>query len=138
MSEFRREIRWKPAFDNRSEGRGVVAVVVTFALIGAKGAITMDVSTGWYRHDQALHNPMPMGLDYHSPVPINAGQQPAKSACPLLGGEPCYLDGSYCLSEQVFDKLITAGEEAMWAEMAFFYHHWLEQSPEKAVAGTDP
>lgn len=132
MSNFKRETQWSPAYDRREEGCGIHSVEVQFLLKGEKGTLQFVLATGWYRHTNEPGKPFPMFLWLHTPTPQQEGQQ-ACSGCPWLDGRPCYHDGSYIMADDVFQKLVYDGEEAMWSEMERFYHLWTRE-PEKAVA----
>ena len=137
---FRREIRFRPAFDKRTNDPktncGIHGADLAFYLHGQKGVIQFVVFTGWHLpHVQAeldakrpdgqfpylFHKPQPADIGYHSRKPMYEGQKPMGYECEFLGGE-CYYDGSSLQAEEVFNILIKGGDAAVWNEMERRYH----------------
>jgi hypothetical protein len=99
----------------------------------------------------ALYRPMAADLGYHSPKPMYGGQLPMgaekfdfkhkellKGAtgdieiptrvktgtfdpCEVLGGGPCYYDGSTLNAEPVFEVLLREGSKGVWRELRKYY-----------------
>ena len=109
MDEFRREIKFSPAFDKRTNDPktncGIHGAEMAFYLHGPKGVIQFVVYTNWpLPHVQKeldakppsrdfpylFHSPQPADIGYHSPTPRYEGQ--TSGECGLLGGK-CYYDG---------------------------------------------
>lgn len=166
MTDFKREIVFRPAFDKRSDdpakNYGIHGVELAFYLIGDDGAVQFVVYTNWQlphiteEHsklfdDHILCRPMPADLGYHSPKPMYEGQEPIGSKrfywrdptkeerkfrfapvpdseptgtftpCDLLGGKPCYYDGSGLNAEPVFEILLKEGSPGVWKELERYY-----------------
>lgn len=138
MEQFVREIVFNPAWDKRSsdpkKDYGIHGVEMRWYLKGSKGIVQFVVFTNWMlphvqeeldrkRMDadfpHLMCRPMAADLGYHSYKPMYDGQTPMK--CDLLGGE-CYYDGSGLNAQELFNKLLREGGEAVWKEMEEFYH----------------
>lgn len=129
MRSERREIVFRPAWDKRhsdpSKNYGIHGVEMAWFLHGPEGAIQFVVYTAWHLPEVAaelkrdhphprLFEPMPADLGYHSYIPRYEGQTRLTENCSVLGGRPCYYDGSSLQAIKVFDILVGQGEEAVW------------------------
>jgi hypothetical protein len=142
MDDFTQTVTFTAAYDKRSKdpmhNYGVHGVNVRFLLHGPAGAVQFVIYTNWHlpnvqaemdsqplRENRQLwyvhHKPMAADLGYHSPVPRYRGQQPAQLDCPVLGGKPCYYDGSGLNAEPVFEALLREGDEGVWRELRSYY-----------------
>jgi hypothetical protein len=128
-----RLVEWTPAFDKRdpnpSKNYGIHGMNLRFVLKGERGAIQFLIFTGWhlprvqeeFKRKGWDSSPMPADLGYHSLAPHYEGQGVQSDSCEYCDGKPCYYDGSGLNAEPVFDKFVSEGEEAMWAELASYY-----------------
>ena len=132
MTEFKREIRFRPAFDKRSaepgKNYGVHGVEMKWFLRGPLGTIQFVVSTNWMlphvekemdaRLDPGfphlLCHPQPTDIGYHSPKPMYTDQSLMAEDCEYVEGGRCYYDGSSLQAEKVFQVLVEQGDEACW------------------------
>jgi hypothetical protein len=71
---------------------------------------------------RAVFMPYPADLGYHSPVPMYEGQDDFTQSCPVLGGKPCYYDGSALNADKIFDVLRAEGHEGVWRELEAYYN----------------
>ena len=126
--KFTREITFAPAYDSRDQNRGIGAAIAIFILRGPKGAITWDLSTGWYRHTDEVEPPTPMGIDYHKPRRRKPGEEVGKG-CAALQGRPCKSEGTAC-SEHVYYRLLQDGTDGVWEELEKYYVAWLDPPKE--------
>lgn len=136
MAEFRRELRLDPAYDRGPE-YGIHGVEMRFLLHGDAGTVQFVLYTNWQLphvtprfhapYDAIggdahwMERPMPVDLGYHSPVPLYEGQSLLTESCPVLGGRPCYYDGSSLNAEPVFHRLLAEGDAGVWAELEAYY-----------------
>jgi hypothetical protein len=132
---FEHKIETEPAFDKRHpdphKNYGVHGLTMRFLSIGPKGAIQFLLYTNWHlphvQHEllNKCHgpevsgaycrlNPMPADIGYHSYVPRYEGQSVVTKSCPVLGGKPCYYDGSSLQAEEYFAILVREGLDALW------------------------
>ena len=145
MEELKREVKVRPAFDRRSpepsKNYGIHGAEMAFYLTGSKGVIQFIVYTNWqlphvrretdskpcneYTHRLFL-SPTGTDVGYHSYVPMYKDQTPLIQECPLLGGKPCYYDGSGLLAEEWLEILIAEGDEKIWTLMEQEYHGWFD------------
>jgi len=146
MTEFNREIFFRPAFDRRdpnpSKNYGIHGCDLVFVLNGEKGAVQFVIYTNWnLPHVQRemdekpcdpmfpymFHKPMPADVGYHSPVPIYEGQELVAQSCKYLGGKPCYYDGSVLHANEVFTILVEQGSEGVWRHLEEYYHRLFDE-----------
>lgn len=133
--EFTREISWVPAFDKRdtdpAKNYGINSLEMYWSLAGPNGAIELLVMTSWHlahvqkenderrpnaRFPYLMHKPLAAYIGFHSCAPHFEGHEPTLN-CKLFDGKPCYFDRSFTSAEPLLAKLITDGEEAVWAAM---------------------
>jgi hypothetical protein len=132
MEKLERRIDFNPAFDKRnadpSKNYGIHGVEMRWYVIGEKGAVQFVVFTNWMlphieqeertrSWPPSLTRPMPADVGFHSRVPMYEGQAAMEAGCSLLGGGPCYYDGSAMQAQNLFDKLLVEGGEAVWIEL---------------------
>ena len=136
---FEKEIRFQPAFDERSvdpnKNYGVNGVEIIFLLKGPHGAVQFILSTNWQLpHVQKetdarqplpdmpylFHQPMAVDLGYHAKNPIREGQKLFRENCEFTGGA-CYYDGSGLAAEHIFNILREEGDKGVWREMGIYY-----------------
>lgn len=132
-------INFRPAFDKRNPdpkiNYGIHGVEIVWILKGDKGAIQFVVYTNWHlpgvqkelirkckggsfgEFPYCTLKPQPADVGYHSPAPQYEGQNSLTDSCDLLGGKPCYYDGSGLQAEDVFRVLVEQGGEAVWKEL---------------------
>lgn len=140
IEQFERRVTFRPAFDRRhaEDGRnyGIHGVDLAFYLIGERGACDFVVYTNWNlpevtaeldnrpvngRFPHLSCHPLPANIGYHRLTPAWEGQEPLLDACELLGGKPCYSDGSGTAAREVFEMLTREGDAAVWRELERWY-----------------
>jgi hypothetical protein len=135
VTEFKREVRFTPAYDLRSDdpqqNYGIGGVVIWFFLIGDKGAVQYKLGTNWYlpqvqreQKPRSLMSIEPRGWDigYHSPDPMYEGQEQLTESCPLLGDKPCYYDGSSLRADEFVPMFLAGGSDAVWEMLEEYYY----------------
>lgn len=139
--QFERRVVLTPAFDKRhaDDGRnyGIHGVDLAFYLIGEHGACDFVIYTGWHlshvtqeldarpldgRFPHLSCHPLPANIGYHRPTPAWEGQDICQEDCELLGGRPCYSDGSGTMAREVFEMLTREGDVAVWRELERWYY----------------
>ena len=151
---FTRRIVFHAAYDKRhpdpKQNYGVHGVDLYFFLIGPKGAVQFLLFTDWQlpgvrsvaetlghkrNADPDLYrricSPMPADIGRHALVPHSAWETVCKTECDLLGGKPCYYDGTSLGAYDVFEILVAGGDEALWAELDRRYDLWLDSPQEE-------
>lgn len=138
---MKREILFTPAYDKRdtdpAKNYGIHGLHITFNLINNYNeGITFSISTNWHlphvqeEIDNRLpypgfpylsHKPQPFGLDGHWKTPRYEGQEAIKN-CKITKGD-CYCYGT-SLTEDLFNLLVSEGEEAMWQLMEDRFNYW--------------
>jgi hypothetical protein len=146
--KLKREIRIEPAFDKRShipgEDYGICSCRIYFAVIGSKGAITVNFYTNWYlpstvkeyREEGIYRNQLSGGKepfktkidlekdskpiragswDYHSKKKRFEGQDFIKN-CGYTG-KKCYCDGSYLKADKYLTLLLEKGSEGVFEQL---------------------
>lgn len=133
---LKREIVWVPAFDKRHpdphQDYGVHGVECRFHLIGDHGAAQFVIYTNWHlpevtkvqdAHPTSLRfphlscHPLPADVGYHRLTPAYEGQDSLSEKCDLLGGRPCYYDGSGLAAKDLFDQFTREGDAVVWREL---------------------
>ncbi len=143
----RREICFFPAWDKRSDdpkkNYGIHGVELRFHLVGPDLAVQFVLYTNWqlphvreeldakttnpcYPH--LLCHPMAADLGYHSRTPRYDDQKPMLGSCDLLGGAPCYYDGSALNAERIYDVLLREGDKGVWRELQAYYESLLAEA----------
>ena len=154
---FTRRIVFHAAYDKRhpdpKQNYGVHGVDACFYLIGPKGAVQFILYTDWQlpwvrsvaetlgrgREEiepdlrRRICEPMPADIGRHALVPSYDFETVCKNECELLGGKPCYYDGSSLGAYDVFEILIAGGDEALWTELDRRYDVWLDAPKEEAA-----
>lgn len=138
MSEFKREISFKPAFDKRNSDPkkdcGIHGVEMFWTLTGPLGAIALTIFTGWmldHIEDEMearthsgvgfrITRPSAAGVSYHSPKPMYEDQQPSSTPCDLIGCN-CYSDTSFTGGDEPFRILKEQGSDAVWKWLENYY-----------------
>lgn len=121
---FDGNVELRPAFDSRGEGAGIGSLGLTFWLRGPSGAVAWELLTGCFLPETQTqwidrsclngNKPSAGAVDWYSPVPLFAGQEP-RLDCLLLGpGVPCYGDSGYLIGDEAYAALVTGGEMALW------------------------
>lgn len=126
---FERCLFFIAAYDHRADGRGQHGVDLYAALVGPEGAVNVRVFTGWdwALGQQQLHDRRPLlpppvsamgaGIAFH--LPAAAGDAESRP-CEFLGtckdGASSFLSG-----DRVFGRLITEGDEGLWAALREAY-----------------
>jgi hypothetical protein len=136
-----KQIKFNPAYDKRhsdpSKNYGIHGVTLRFHLIGELGAVQFVLYTNWQlphvTKEQStklnpisgdLHwlcRPMPADLGYHSPKPMYDDHTTMDGPCDLLGGKPCYYDGSGLNAEPIYETLLREGDEGVWKALEDYY-----------------
>ena len=138
--EFERRVKLNPAFDKRhaDDGRnyGIHGVDLAFYLIGEHGATDFVIYTNWQlpevtremearpssgQFPHLVCHPLPANIGYHRTTPAYEGQECYIETCELLGGKPCYSDGSGTMAREVFEMLLREGDAAIWRELEHWY-----------------
>ena len=129
MSE--RIVIWTPAYDRRNpdpaKNYGVHGMELRFVLKEpGVGATQFVIFTNWMlphlrygprRIEGFLTEPTPDDVGYHALVAQYEGQETMAEACEYLDGKPCYYDGSSLTANDLFDRFVTEGEEAVWQSL---------------------
>ena len=133
-----RRIKFIPAWDKRhsdpKQDYGIHNAEIRFLLIGPEGAIQFVISTGWQlphvEKEQEHLKPLrgvnrawATDIGYHSYTPRYEDQTLITDSCEVLGGKPCYYDGSSLNAEPIFHRLLAEGDKAVWEEMEKWYLH---------------
>lgn len=134
---FRREIRFRPAFDKRSsdpsKNYGIGSMMMWFYLIGPNATIQFALSTSWYpKHLRAhvfdgsalpasYHHASGTDIGYHAPAPQYEGQRSMAESCEFLDGKPCYYDGTSLGGADLFDRFVVEGEDVVWKTLREWY-----------------
>lgn len=135
-------VKFEPAYDKRNsdpnKNYGIHGVNIRFILKGEHGAVQFLLYTNWQlphvkkehiankvgkpmdKYElEAYFYPMATDLGYHSKVKFYDGQYESED-CEYTGGK-CYYDGSGLAAEDVFEKLLSGGDTAVWKEMEDYY-----------------
>ena len=124
MKILQKLIEFVPAFDRKSEDKGIGALHIKFLLRGPEGAVQFALNTGWYSpHIEYYREPLPTDLRYHSPVLQYETQTVISESCPYIHNQPCYYDGSTLAAEDVFKLLVVDGEHAVWRRLLQYYNN---------------
>lgn len=149
LFDLRHKVDFIGAYDLRrlepSRNYGIHNMEIQFAVIGAKGAVTITMSTGWYlprnQRDyvisrskgypwdiEDLARPNIVDVGYHAKAPQYEGQD-ARADCHLLGG-PCYYDGTSLWGNEAWrDGFLHGGTEWLWPKMEEYYWHRFYDDP---------
>ncbi len=131
MSEFSRIIKWSPGYDYRGDPEkrqyGAHGLEMRFLLRGPKATVQFVVMTGWlptWQHfgGPPSHEVLPADVGYHADAPQYEGQ--TSMECKERSQGHCYYDGSSLAADDVFQLLVTKGDEAVWEELQRRYDHW--------------
>jgi hypothetical protein len=69
-------------------------------------------------------------LGVHSPKPLYGDDEPIERECPVIGGVPCYYDGSGLNADRVLRGWIGSGSDTyLIGEMADWYEHHFDTRP---------
>jgi hypothetical protein len=127
-----------------SRNYGIHNMEIRFAVVGARGAITINMSTNWYlpQNQQSSFNmlsrypfdsnslmmPNITDVGYHARVSQYEGQ-PEMSECHLLGC-PCYYDGSALWGNEEWRLgFLHGGTDWLWPRMEEEYEHRFHDGP---------
>ena len=138
-----RIIRFRPAYDKRHptdprKNYGIHGVELAFYLKRNNRAVQFILYTNWQlpevmeelkarRYEVIdgdahwMERPMPADLGYHSPVPMYDGQGLIRDNCELVGGGPCFCDGSSLNAERIYEVLLREGDDGVWRELEEYY-----------------
>lgn len=128
---------WDRRDSDPKKNYGIHGCNLRMILRGDKGAYQFVIFTNWHlphvireigsrayepsRGDRHwMERPMPADVGYHSLTP-QYDDQPSMGPCEYLDGQACYYDGSGLQAEEMFDKLVAEGSEAVWAELERLY-----------------
>jgi hypothetical protein len=135
---FERNVKFSPAFDKRnddpSKNYGIGGVRIHFSLKGPKGGVNFGILTPMYlphvREEWKDKDPsvlltlgkgMGTDISYHSLEPRYEGQIRSEKPCSLTDQDFCYCDGGYIAGEDLFQKFLVEGDEAVWKELEAWY-----------------
>jgi hypothetical protein len=157
MVKLKHEIMVTPAFDKRSDDPkkdyGIGACRICFAVVGKKGAVTVDFFTNWflestvkeYRKEGIFKNNLggekdkiktkidlektsrPIHAGYftiHSKKKVEYSQKTKK--CCFINGETCYSYGSCMHAEMYLPILLSKGSDGIFKELEKEYKRELE------------
>lgn len=150
---FERIVQMEPAYDKRSsdpkKNYGIHGVNLRMVLKGPLGAVQFVLFTNWQlphvtqetirkaQHDSSpvalkcFFLPMPADLGYHWKTRHYESQYSHES-CEYCDGQPCYYDGSTLNAERIYEALLKGGSEAVWLELADFYHELAKEQANAA------
>jgi hypothetical protein len=125
-----RMIRFRPAFDRRSEepGKnfGIHGVEMRASVVGPWGAVSLTVFTGWmlpHLRNEG-HRPMAADLSYHSATEC---ADSARQPCNFMPQGFCWLGGpGFDAADAVFEELLTRGDAGMWDALERHYRSRFE------------
>ena len=112
---------------------GLGSMTIAFYATGEKGAVQFVLATGLYPfvvekpHDFSIKDNRskgemtPIDLGYHAIEPQYEGDEPFTDHCEVLGGKPCYYDGSGLRSYDALAALANAGIEGLWGFLDSYY-----------------
>lgn len=144
MTEFRREVTMRGAFDKRStdpkRDYGIHGMDLKFLLHGPKATMQFLVYTGLHLphiHEE-LHRKRgpgdawlsaPQGADigYHADVPQYEGQTGME--CEYRPGKRCYYDGTSLGADEFMPEFLAGGSEAVWTMLEHRYHSRFGEEP---------
>lgn len=127
-----------------TQNYGIHNMEISFAVSGAKGAITITMSTHWYlpQNQQSSFNmlskypfdplelmmPNITDVGYHARAPQYENQY-KKDNCELLDG-PCYYDGTSLWGNEAWRLgFLHGGTEWLWTRMEQEYEHRFHDGP---------
>lgn len=145
-----RIITFEPAYDKRDpnprKNYGIHGVTLRFVLKGDKGAVQFVIYTNWmlpHVTQELVHKassksditsyiescflPMPADRGYHSLTPRYEDQSIVSESCEYLDGKPCYYDGSGLAAEDIYKRLVSEGDSAVWEELEAYYKQTFEE-----------
>lgn len=145
--------------DDPSKNYGVHGVEIRFVLRDYRGAVQFLLYTNWIPFKKNvgmdwfyaiedkdigdsmkvelkfnpflpsfLRKPLPADLGYHSPKSMNESSAKTES-CELLGGKPCYYDGSTLNAIRPFIELINGGEKGVWDFLKKYHEETFGKPP---------
>lgn len=132
--KFERITEIYPAWDKRNpdpkKNYGIHGVEIRMVLKGPKGATqflwytniqlphvrkeTLMKHVGDFKLLELFSRPMGADVGYHSPKPLYEEQKPMDRECPYVEGGKCYYDGSSLYGQEVGERLVAEGGEAVW------------------------
>ena len=130
-----------PAFDKRdpipSKNYGISPERELYAVVGEVGAMAFDIFTDRFRphvaeelgeDDIICHYPMGGCVNYHFRQCPEDWKDYAKAQdCDLLGGQPCYCDGSALAGDDMLALFKRRGEEGVFQALTKRYHDAVEE-----------
>ena len=147
---LRREVVVSPAFDKRHPDKhpdyGILGAEIRFHLIGEQGAAQFVIYTNWQLPEvtkeldsrlasrefpHLMCRPLPAYVGYHRLTPAYEGQDSLAESCDLLGGRPCYYNGSGLRAQDVYESMLREGDVAIWRELEQVYR-------ESVLSPTEP
>lgn len=137
-AEEQRTIRVRPGWHrcdpNPVKNYGIGGAEMVWILQVGDWAITWELLTDWGmpteafnaacpdcdhpRHQDGYPRARPMGgaVQWHAPVPMFDGTELVLDECPITGA-PCYRDIGYLIGDDLYARLTTEGDEAVWRQM---------------------
>ena len=130
--QLQRIIRFRPAYDYRKTkpGGGRCDTWMYMVAKGERGAVCLMIQTGWeLEWEDRIRNYKPHSggaVSTHCPHPYDSGYT-SDEVCEWLDGKPCWGDVCYSASNEMFDKLVADGDEAVWEELEKWYYEYLPE-----------
>ncbi len=143
LFELRRRVDFIGAYNlvrpEPHKNYGIHNMVIRFAVIGAKGAASINMSTGWYLpQDQLAHvrmmtkgypwdpedlaQPNITDVGYHARAPQYEDQWSHEN-CELIDGT-CYYDGTSLWGNEAWRLgFLHGGTEWLWPRLEQYYNH---------------
>jgi hypothetical protein len=142
MSELKRHVRFIPAFHRVDEGYGVGGVELYFSVVGEKGAVCVNMMTGWMLSQTHAWwksrgiTPRPQSVEggcvsIHSVAPTERGAVD----CDLLGGK-CYDGGTYYnYATEFAELLVRKGDDAVFDKLEEEYRERFSEDTQPPATG---
>lgn len=136
MSEFKREVRFKAAYDKRdptpSKNYGIHGVDLIFLLTKDGEGLEYTILTNWQlphvevevaaKWSQQMQRPLSASCSGHWKKPCYEDQAASTDKCNLTGGV-CYSDGTF-ITDDLFNILLTEGSDGLWKALEARFDSW--------------
>lgn len=148
MKKLERKFNLSGAYDERDPPRnyGIGSMRMEFAVVGPKGAVSVQLSTSWYLPQvqqstldmytkgypfdacEELMQPKWWDVGYHAKEPQYEGQS-EREDCHLLDC-PCYYDGTSLWGQEAWlPGFLHGGSDWLWERLEEYYYHRYEDGP---------